>query len=74
MKIIEIIGDICLAEKCLLNALLDLRQQKTVQVLRHELLTNLKPINRSEGPDAVLFDALYKATQNCFAESHRGLF
>lgn len=51
VKLMEHIADICTTEKCLINALADLREQRTAKVLRHELLTNLKLMSRVEEPD-----------------------
>ena len=87
VRAMQIIGDICVAEKCLLNALvsqslifcltvsfvyqIDLRERSPIDVLRNELLTNLKPLPRSEGPNANYFKAIYKAVTNTTAAAHR---
>ena len=53
---------------------MDLREQRTAQVLRNELLTNLKPMSRTEGPDAALFDVIYKSVANTTSDFHNATF
>ena len=45
-KMLEVINDVCLTEKCLLNAMHDLKTQDTLKVLKNELLSHVNLVSR----------------------------
>lgn len=57
-KMLEVINDICIAEKCLLNSMHDLKQTNPRQTLKNELLTHVEHVSRDDKIFSLIYDAI----------------